>query len=109
MLPALIAIGVGSLLVVAFWDELVNWFKDFIPKVKNVLKGLHNRAKIFAKRVKDTIIRIIHRLFYKKDDKWFEQVTTREVDESEVPEWARAGTREKDITDKMKEEIKIEI
>ncbi len=109
MLPALIAIGVGTLLVVAFWDEIVNWFKDFIPKVKNALRGLYNRAKVFAKRVKEATIRIIHKVFYKKDDKWFEQATTREVDESEVPEWAKAGTREKDITEKMEEELKIEI
>lgn len=109
MLPVLIAIGVGTLLVVAFWDEIVNFFKDFIPKVKDALEGLWNKAKVYAQKVKDSVISVIHKLYYEEDDKWYEQTTTREVDESEVPAWAKAGRRKKDITKKMEEELQLEI
>ena len=40
MLPWLIGAAIVGLVVVACWDEIVSWLKDFIPKVKAAFQEL---------------------------------------------------------------------
>ena len=63
MLPVLAGLLLGGLIVVACWDDIVNWLKDLIPKVKAALSGIAHAVKMFGKKVKNAAVHIIHRLF----------------------------------------------
>ena len=109
MIPALIALGVGALIVVANWDEIVDWLKSFTRKVANFFRNIGHAAKLFAQKVKNHVLQIIHRVFFKENNKWYQETTRVEVDESEVPEWAKAGVAasETDVTEKYKQELSL--
>ena len=109
MAPWIIALGLGALFVAANWDKLVNWLIDFTRKVANALRNIGHAAKIFAKKLVNKVFQVLHRLFYKKDDKWIQETTRTEVPESEVPEWAKAGVAqsETDVTDKYQRELQL--
>lgn len=54
----------------------------------------------------------MHRLYYKKDGKFFEKTTENEVDKNEVPEDIRSELeeqKEKDITRPMERELGMEV
>lgn len=109
MIPAILVGLLGGLIVVAFWDEITNWLKELIPKVKAAFSRIAHGAKVFGKRVKNAAVHIIHRLFYRENGKLFEEVTKREIEESELPAWAAEmiGTQETDITRPMEEELQM--
>jgi len=117
MLPLLagLAILVGGVLVVAYWADIVNWLKDFIPKVKKFFQDLPQRiahaAAIFIQRIQNGMVAIRHKLYYKEEGSWVEETTTRKVNESEVPPFIRNKVRnqEEEITDEMEQELKMEI
>ena len=52
---------------------------------------------------------LVHKLYYKENGKWIEKTTTREIDESQVPEWAKAGLLEKetDVTARYQKELEL--
>ena len=113
MVPVAILIAglVGGLLVVASWDEIVNWLDELLPQIKEKLSGIvKHSAKLFSS-VKNNILSLYHKLYYKENGKFYEQVTTREIDESQVPEWAKADLAEEetDVTNRYKEELQLEI
>ena len=109
MIPWLIAAGVGALLVAAFWDEIVDWLKSLTQKIANLFRSIGHAAKIFAQKVRGAVLKIFHVLFYKEDNKWIKETTRAEVDESEVPAWAKAGVgaNETDVTDTYKQELSL--
>ncbi|MBR6013429.1 MAG: hypothetical protein IK062_06565 [Selenomonadaceae bacterium] len=109
MIPWLVAAGVGALLVAAFWDEIVDWLKELTSKIANLFRNIGHAAKIFAQKVRGRILKILHTLFYKENNKWIKETTRAEVDESEVPAWAKAGVRsnETDVTDTYKQELSL--
>ncbi len=111
MLPVLAGLLLGGLIVVACWDDIVNWLKDLIPKVKAALSGIAHAVKMFGKKVKNAAVHIIHRLFYKEQGKWIEETTKREVPESEVPDWAleSISQQETDISEGIKEELEMSL
>lgn len=116
MIPWLIGAAVVGFLVVAYWDEIISWLKDFIPRVKAAfeeLKGniLHASA-IFVKRVRDAVVHIAHKTFYKENRQWMEKTTTREISEDELPPAIKrklSGYSESDITPEMEEELQMTI
>ena len=113
MAPVILLIGtlVGGYLVVAHWDEVVNWLEDLLPKIKEKLEGIAKySAKLFS-NIKGQMLALVHKLYYKENGKFYEQTTTREIKESEVPEWAKAelGEEETDVTGRYKEKMKLEI
>lgn len=58
------------------------------------------------------MVKIMHRLYYKKDGKFFEKTTENEVDKNEVPEDIRSELeeqKEKDITRPMERELGMEV
>ena len=109
--PWLIAAGIGALFVAAFWDEIVDWLKDLVSKIKNLFRGIGHAAKLFAQKAARGILKIIHKLFFKQDNKWYQETTRTEIDESEVPEWAKRGVSEyeTDVTNTYSRELALEI
>ena len=115
MIPVLLGLGalVGGYLVVTNWEEITGWLKDFLPKIQDALKEIgvgEYAAKLFSS-LEDGALRLVHKLYYKENGKWVEKTTTREIDESEVPEWAKAGlsTKEVDVTDRYEKELQLAV
>ena len=115
MIPLLLGLGalVGGALVVAKWDEIEGWLKDFLPKVQIALKeaGIYDyAAKLFAS-VEGNVMRLVHKLYYKENGKWVEKTTVREIDESEVPAWAKEGltAKEQDVGARYEKELELSV
>ena len=115
MIPLLLGLGalVGGVLVVANWQEVENWLKEFLPKLQNTLKDIgvvDYAAKLFSS-VEGNVMRLVHRLYYKENGKWVEKTTVREIDESEVPAWAKEGlsAKEKDVTARYEKELELTV
>ncbi|MBR1397410.1 MAG: hypothetical protein IJ563_07745 [Selenomonadaceae bacterium] len=113
MVPVAIMLGalIGGILVVASWDDIVKWLDNLLPQINEKLAGIvKHKAKLFSS-VKDQVLSLVHKLYYKENGKFYEQTTTREIDESQVPDWAKAelGEEETDVTDRYKEELQLEI
>lgn len=115
MIPVLLGVGaiVGGLVVVSKWDEVTKWLEDFLPKLQDVMKDLgigDYVAKLFS-TVENGTLSLIHRLYYKENGKWIEKTTTREIDESQVPEWAKAGlsSKETDVTSRYEKELELTV
>ncbi|MEE3421817.1 MAG: hypothetical protein VZR11_03790 [Succinimonas sp.] len=117
MLPLLagLALLVGGILVVTWWDEIVDWLKDFIPKINKFFQDLAQQiahaAAIFVERLNEGMVAIRHKLYYKEEGTWMEKTTTRKVKESEVPPFIRDKIRnqEENITKEMEQELQLEI
>ena len=56
-------------------------------------------------------MRLVHRLYYKENGKWVEKTTVREIDESEVPAWAKEGltAKESDVTSRYEKELELSV
>ena len=113
MIPALLALGVVGYLVVTKWDEIEGWLKEFLPKLQDALKetGIVDYAAKLFSSVEGNILRLVHRLYYKENGKWVEKTTVREIDESEVPAWAKEGltAKESDVTARYEKELELTV
>ena len=112
MIPVLI--GLGALyLVYTNWKEIEGWLKDFLPKVQDVLKeaGIVDYAAKLFSSVEGNVMRLVHKLYYKENGKWVERTTVREIDESEVPAWAKEGltAKESDVTARYEKELELTV
>ncbi len=104
---------VGGALAVANWQEIENWLKEFLPKLQTALKDVgivDYAAKLFSS-VEGNVMRLVHKLYYKENGKWVEKTTVREIDESEVPAWAKEGltARESDVTARYEKELELSV
>ncbi len=134
MLPLLIfgalAALIGGVLILANWNAVVSWFRDFLPKVKQALQKTKDvvgyRAKILADKVIENgerLVRFVHRMAYKKDGQLQEKTTIRMCPESDVPDWVmekvnkRRGVvdwilnrnKQKDITKDIENQLQLEV
>lgn len=118
MVPWLIGLGlaaIGGALIVAYWDDIINWLSDFIPKVKEAFqkfkRNVAHAAAMFVKRVQDGYAKIMHKLYYKENGQWIEETTAKQVKESEVPPNIRRkiAAQEADITEEIEDELCMEI
>ena len=115
MIPVLLGIGalVGGYLVVTNWEEVTGWLKEFLPKIQDVLKrtGIGDHAAKLFSSLEDGALRLVHKLYYKENGKWIEQTTTREIDESQVPDWAKEGlsAKETDVTERYEKELELTV
>ena len=104
---------VGGALVAANWQEVENWLKDFLPKLQSVLKetGIVDYAAKLFSSVEGNVMRLVHKLYYKENGKWVEKTTVREIDESEVPAWAKEGltAKESDVTAHYEKELELTV
>lgn len=120
MIPLLIGLGVliGGVLVVAYWDEIIDWLDDFIPKLKQAWKQVRPfvpaAAAIYGDLIiegADTMVKIMHKLYYKENGEWMEQTTTRKVNADNVPAHIRnkISYQEADITSTIQPELSVEV
>lgn len=134
MLPLLIfgalAALIGGVVLLANWNAVVSWFRDFLPKVRKALKKIKDLTDYYAKVLADKVIengehlvRFIHRMVYKKDGQLVEKTTTRMCPESDVPDWVmekvnkRRGfvdwllnrNKQKDITEDIENRLQLEV
>ena len=115
MIPVLLGLGaiVGGILVVANWEEIEGWLKEFLPKLQATLKevGIADYAAKLFSTIEGNVMRLIHKLYYKENGKWVEKTTVREIDESEVPAWAKAGlsAKETDVTERYEKELELTV
>lgn len=115
MIPVLVGLGalVGGYLVVTNWEEVTKWLQELMAELQDSLKKLGVEgytAKLFS-NIQDGALKLVHRLYYKENGKWIEKTTTREIDESQVPEWAKAGLTEKetDVTARYEQELQLQV
>ncbi|MCR5605902.1 MAG: hypothetical protein K6F69_03680 [Treponema sp.] len=94
---------IGTAAVVANWDEIKDWLSAVFSKIKEVFAHIKHAAKIFGQKLWDKI-KYITKLYYKQDGKYYEETTTREVTENQVPSWAKEqlDEEETDVTNEMK-------
>lgn len=121
MLPVLLGLGllIGGAIIVANWGEVVDWLKDFVPRMKKFWeefkKNIPHGARIYGDLIvegADRLAKVMHKLYYKEDGHWVEQTTTRKIPEDEVPEAIRSKlnrSNESDITETMEEELDLEV
>ena len=113
MIPALLAIGAAAYLVYTNWKEIEGWLTEFLPKVKDALKeaGIYDYAAKLFSSVEGNVMRLVHKLYYKENGKWVEKTTVREIDESEVPAWAKEGlsAKESDVTARYEKELELSV
>ncbi len=115
MIPVLLGLGaiVGGFMVYEKWEQITAWLQEFLPKIQEVLKNtgiVDYAAKMFSS-VQDGVLSLVHRLYYKENGKWIEKTTTREIDESQVPAWAKEGlsAKETDVTERYQKELELTI
>ena len=115
MIPVLIGLGaiVGGYMVYEKWEQITAWLKEFLPQIQTALKniGVEDYAAKFFSTITDGVLTLVHRLYYKENGKWIEKTTTREIDESQVPAWAKEGLSEKetDVTERYQKELELTI
>ena len=115
ILGILAAAAVGAA-IAANWDSIVEWLSDLVTKLKRAWDGVResipHSARVFGDLLVNGMVKIIHKLYYKKDGKFFLRATENEVDENDVPSDIRDALNEqeeKDITRPMERELGMEI
>ena len=112
MIPVLI-LGAAAYLVYTNWKEIEGWLNEFLPKVKDALKeaGIYDYAAKLFSSIEGNVMRLVHKLYYKENGKWVEKTTVREIDESEVPAWAKEGlsNKESDVTARYEKELELSV
>lgn len=117
MIPVLLAaLAIGGILVVAFWDEIVDWLKNLVTSLRKMFSGLKKKvahaAGVFIQKVEEKLAAIRHKLYYQEAGEWIEETTTRKIKESEIPENIRRKMHKQDeteVTDEMEEEMKLSL
>jgi len=120
MVPVLVAAAVAAAGGIGFfvykhWDEIKEFFSNFLTSLKEAIakkmRGIANAAVIVGEKIKTGVAQIKHKLFYKEEGKWMEETTKREVTEEEVPPYIRAkiAKQEADITQEMELELGMSV
>lgn len=124
-LPWLVIGGLVGLLggaaIVYFWDDILKWLHDFLPKVSKMLRAMATKIPAFehvALMVADFVdavnSKIEHKLYHKmQDGQWVEETTRRTLPESELPPAVkrklemkrRKQIEEADITEELELEL----
>lgn len=75
---------VGGGIIAAFWNEIVNWMKRILEKVKTVIQGTVEGFKIFFTRMQG-MGKEISKNYVKVGTKWQETIVEKTVEISEIP------------------------
>lgn len=108
---------IGGAAIVYFWDDILEWLHDFLPKVSAMIRAIARKIPAFehvgmmiADFVDSVNAKIEHKLYHKqKDGQWLEETTRRTLPESELPpavkrkleQKRRKQLKEADITEEM--------
>lgn len=102
---AAIIAGVG--LVARFWNDITDWLKRAVNKVKSIVNGIVYGVTVFIRKTKEGI-KEISKHYSKEQTQWTETVTTRTIPESEVPEEIRnkaSLSKDTDITKELEMQL----
>ena len=108
----------GAAAVVYYWDDILEWLHDFLPKVSNMIRnfakkdipGFEHVAYIIADKIDNVTSKIEHRLYHKRrDGQYEEEITRRTLPPSQLPAYAkkklemkrRGQIEEADITEEL--------
>lgn len=104
----------GGAALVYFWDDILEWLHDFLPKVSKFIRELGRKfannfehiTDMIADKIDATNAKISHRLYHKRQDgQWVEEKTSRTLPESELPDSIKRKLAKKrheaDITEEM--------
>ena len=113
VIEALIGAGIvlGGLFIIAYWDEIMNWLKDFVLRIKRNIPRVMHSMGVFIKGL-GRVGHIIHKLFFKENNKWFQKTTTTEIEEDEIPAKYRnkmGQQQENDITDEIEGDLQLSL
>ncbi|MDU2688968.1 hypothetical protein QJR60_11420 [Paraclostridium sordellii] len=99
----------GTGLIVAYWNNLLDWVKRAIHKVKEVINQVVYGSKVFIKKMEEAIKEISKHYSQDELGRWKETIVSREIPASEVPaeirEKAVYMNQEVDITNEL--ELKL--
>jgi ribosomal protein S8 len=112
MIPLLLGALAVGVLIAANWDDIVDWIRDSVAKIKEAFQTWKNKITILVKKVKEDIITFIERVRYRENGEVIEKLTEREIDESEVPAEILArvkGKRKIDVTEDMSKLMELEL
>lgn len=107
MLPVwLIALLIGGALVVAYWDEVVEWATKFFYAFKKWFAQnfprLNHYVKVFIEKLKGDHATIKCNSYYQEGENWFTQEGVKQIPTSEVPAdilaQAKSTQKKEDIT-----------
>lgn len=86
-----------------FWDNILGWIKKTALKIKEKLQKAVYGATILATKI-GGVLKKISKNYVRNGTEWEEYVLTKEIEESEVPDYIRAleEGNEIDITDELK-------
>ena len=105
MLATLLLGAVIVGIVAAFGDELLDFVKKGLKKVRKVINGTIEGVKIFVKKLQDGV-KEIAKYYSKAGQKWEETTITRTISEDELPEEIRnkksyKKNKETEITEEL--------
>ncbi len=102
---------IGNVLFLSAWKHFIDWLKELVVKVNTELQGIPHAAAMFIERIEDKLVAIRHKLYYKEDEKWTEEISTRKMLESSVPENLRMkiADTESEITEEIEAELGMEL
>lgn len=103
---ALLVGGAAGALIVAYWDEIVDWVTEFFKAFKawfaKNFPRLNNYVKVFINKLRGDTATIKCNSYYQKGKDWFTQEGEKQISASEVPAdilaQARATQDKADIT-----------
>ena len=81
-------------IVAAFWDELLDFVKKGLKKVRKIVKGTVEGLKVFVQKLRDGV-KEIARYYARVGQNWEETTITRTISEDELPEEIRNKKRYK--------------
>jgi len=107
----------GGFLVVHYWNDILEWFSNILPKIANVVRtlayGVQYATDVVASLLDKASAAIKHHLYYKEGDHWVEKTTTRQLPESELPPHIRQRIKvrgqEQDITREIESETGLTV
>lgn len=111
----------GGAALVYFWDDILEWLSDFLPKVANLIREIGRRlgasteyaTDVMAEKLDQYSVAIKHHLYYKENGQWIEETTRRTLPENELPPHIRKRVRrisdDVDITDDVERELGLTV
>lgn len=111
----------GGAALVYFWDDILEWLSDFLPKVANLIREIGRRlgasteyaTDVMAEKLDQYSVAIKHHLYYKENGQWIEETTRRTLPENELPPHIRKRVRrisdDVDITNDVERELGLTV
>lgn len=111
----------GQVYVINHWDEVLDWFRNFLPKVAKTLREIDRKLELQSQYVTEVRTKVLnndiatieHCLYVKEAQGWTETITTIRVPVTELPPKIRCKVKtdgeSNDITVEMEAELGMKI